>query len=148
MIAKKLSKVSPRYVLLIEDNALHAELVTEILDAHCGPVIVHAVDAFHDAVEFLRQNDYHCVVTSAKVNDELLLEWIGRLIRFVGKTPIVAIAGSGNEREAAELIKRGVRDYLVKTRESLEHLPGILKRHILTAKPALRRHRQGVLQMK
>lgn len=127
-------KEHPKYVLLIEDNGLHAELVTEILDVHCGPVIVHAVNDFSDAEDFLKQNSYQCLVTSERVNGEALLPAIERLRRLSRDTPIVVVAGSGDEHEAAELIKRGVHDYLIKNRDTLERLPGILKHHILTSK--------------
>ena len=43
----------PRYVLIIEDNVHHAELLTELLDRHFAPVIIHTVDSFSDGMEFL-----------------------------------------------------------------------------------------------
>ena len=101
-------------------------------------MIVHTVDTFHDATEFLKQNTYHCLVTSGKVNGEKLLSAIERLMSFSRSSPIVVIAGSGNEHEAAELIKRGVYDYLIKSRETLERLPQVLKHHIFNSKKSRR----------
>lgn len=132
-----------RYVLLIEDNVHHAELVTELLDRHLAPVIVHTVDAIADAALFLERQGYDLVLSDASVRDEPLLAHIDRLLELAQGAPLIVIAGSGDERIAAELTRRGVSEYLVKTREALEALPALITRHVGHRRsPSPRAHRR------
>lgn len=130
--AKKVTK--PRYVLVIEDNVHHAELLTELLDRHLSPVIIHTVDTVEDGLEFVGQSSYDLILTDGIIADNPITDEIPKLSEIAGNTPIIVISGQGDESLAARLIKKGASEYLSKTRETLENLPEILHKHLLRKK--------------
>jgi DNA-binding NtrC family response regulator len=134
MASKKTSAKRPLYVLIIEDNVHHAELLTEVLDRHFAPVVIHTVDTVKDGIEFAGQSSYDLIITGAVVRDAPMTDAIPRLARLAANAPIVVISGRGDEMLAAELIKSGATEYLVKTRETLDALPSILGTHIAASR--------------
>ncbi len=131
MAKRKSVLKKPRYVLIIEDNVHHAELLTEILDRHFAPVIIHTVDTMEDGLEFSAQSIYDLLLTGAVIKDKPITDALPRLAKLAEGAPLIVISGRGDERLAAELIKRGATEYLVKTRETLDHLPELLDRHLI-----------------
>ncbi len=120
----------PHYVLLIEDTAEHAELLTELLDRECSPVIVHAVDSYEQAGNFLQQSSYDLILSDAQVKQQALHQQIDSLLEYAKDTPFIVVTGSGDEQLAAQLIRAGITEYLVKTRDTLASLPALLKKHL------------------
>jgi DNA-binding NtrC family response regulator len=128
----------PFYILVIEDNVHHAELLTELLDRHFAPVIIHTVDSIEDGIEFAVQANYDLILTDGVIADQPITDQIPKLCELSRDAPVIIISGQGDESLAARLIKRGASEYLPKTKETLEKLPEILKKH-LTAKKVRRR---------
>lgn len=126
---RKTKRTRPRYVLIIEDNVHHAELLTEVLDRHFAPVIIHTVDTIEDGLEFVSQSGYDLILTAGVVRDTPIVNSIPVLSAKSGGTPIVVISGRGDEKLAAEIIKKGAVEYLGKTRETLENLSTLLEKH-------------------
>lgn len=129
MAARVVKKSRPRYVLVIEDNVHHAELITETLDRYFAPIIIHTVDTVQDGIDFASRSDYDLIITGGIVSSAIVAEHIPKIVRVSEGTPIIVISGRGDERLAAEFIKRGAAEYYSKTRETLEGLPGILEKH-------------------
>ena len=123
MVTKHKKVKKPRYVLLIEDNVHHAELLTELLDRNFAPVIIHTVDTIEDGLEFARKSNYDLILTDGIINEMPIMDSMGKLVESAGSAPVVVISGRGDERLAAGLIQQGAAEYFVKTRESLESLP-------------------------
>ena len=130
----------PRYVLIIEDNVNHAELLTEILDRHFAPIIIHTVDTIKDGIEFASQLNYDLILSAAVIHEEPISPYVRKLARLAGTTPIIVISGRGDERLAAELIKLGVTEYFSKTRETLEQLASIFEKHLRHKRRAKQPH--------
>lgn len=130
MVKKTTQSRKPCYVLIIEDNVHHAEILTEVLDRHFAPVVIHTVDTIEDGIEFAGKSHYHLILTGAIIREVPASDAISKISKLAGGTPIVVISGKGDESLAAELIKRGATEYLVKTRETLENLPELLRKHI------------------
>lgn len=128
-MAAKRGHVS-RAVLVVEDNVNHAELINELLDRSFAPVVIHTVDSFGSALKFLHENQYELILTAGQVRGERILEYVQRLIEQGSGVPLIVITGSGDEHLAAELTRHGVTEYLVKSRETLELLPSLLKKHL------------------
>ena len=129
----------PHYVLILESNVHHAELLTEILDRHFAPIIIHTVDTISDGVEFARQANYDLILTDGVVGGTPITDSMPELTRIAGPVPIVVISGRGDEKLAAELIKLGAAEYMVKTRETLEVLPASLDKYLSAKRGAKRR---------
>lgn len=130
MASRSIKGKRPRYVLIIEDNVHHAELLTEVLDRHFAPVIVHTVETIGDAIEFAGQSVYDMIITAGVIHEIPITEALPKLVRISSGTPIIVISGRGDETLAAQFIKRGATEYLGKTRETLENLPSLLEKHL------------------
>ncbi len=123
MPTKRKKTKKPRYILIIEDNVHHAELLTELLDRNFAPVIIHTVDTIEDGLQFAEKSHYDLLLTDGIINENPITDSMAELVKAVGSAPVVVISGRGDERLAAELIQQGASEYFVKTRESLETLP-------------------------
>jgi DNA-binding NtrC family response regulator len=143
MAAKSTKARKPCYVLIIEDNVHHAEILTEVLDRHFAPVVIHTVDTVEDGLEFAEQSDYHLILMGAFVRNAPIIDVIPKLKKLSGDTPLIVISGRGDETLAANLIKKGASEYLVKTRETLDDLPKLLAKHLKGKKPAKRRKKSA-----
>ena len=119
-----------KYVLIIEDNAHHAELIIEILDRHFAPIIIHTVDSVVDGLEFTKQSSYDLILTDAVIGNSPITEYMPKLSKTAAETPIIVISGRGDESLAAKLIKLGASEYLSKTQETLENLSDYLEKHL------------------
>lgn len=126
----KKPKTHSRKVLVIEENPAHAELITEILDKHFTPITIHIVDSTKRAFGLLKENKYNAILTDTVVEESSITLQIKKIHRQYETTPIIVITGSGDETLAAQLIKQGISEYLVKTKESVETLPEILERYL------------------
>lgn len=126
----KTKKSEPCYILVIENNVHHAELITEILDKNFAPVVIHTVDTIEDAFEFVTQSNYDLIISAGVVRDVPLSESIPKLLKLTNDCPIIIISGRSDEKLAAELIKKGAAEYLSKTRETLDNLPQVIRRHL------------------
>jgi len=120
----------PKYILVIEDNGAHAEIVTELLEQHFSPVIINIVDNIELAYSFLEQTTYSLIITNSIVSEVRINKHIQEIKNRFYNIPIILITGSGNEALAAKLIKTGVNEYLSKTIETLDLLPNLLKRYL------------------
>lgn len=134
----------PRYVLIIEDNVHHAELLTELLDRNFAPVIIHTVDTISDGLEFARKSNYDLVLTDGTINETPITDSMKELVESAGSAPVVVISGRGDERLATELIQQGAAEYFVKTRESLESLPTSIGKLLSKAKKHRTRKKSAV----
>lgn len=121
----------PKYVLVLEDNDYHAELLTEVLDRHFSPVIIHIVDTIDAAFEFMGQTEYDLILSDSVIGGIPIIEHIKEIHKSHKDTPFIVITGKGDESLAAKLIKKGVNEYLVKTRETLDSLPHVLEKYLL-----------------
>lgn len=117
-------------ILVLEDNLDHAELITNALEANFSPIDIHTVDTLDNCLEFLSETKYDLVITDCFIQNEPILESLPRICLRAGKAPVIVIAGSGDEKLAAEVIKAGAADYLVKNQDSLNILPKIVARHL------------------
>jgi len=116
-------------ILIIEDNIDHIELLSEVIERNFIPVDIHTVETVDDAIDFLGQTEYDLVFTDLYIESDSIVKQIPHLRSKLGETPIIVITGSGDESLAAEVIKRGATDYLVKNRDSLEKIPGIINKY-------------------
>lgn len=125
----------PALVLVIEDIAEHVDLITEALERECSPVYVEAVDSFAQALQLLQTKRYDLITCGGTVQDEKLNLVIKDFLAAAQGTPFIVITGSGDEALAARLMKKGVSDYVVKNRETLELLPKFFLKYLKTPAP-------------
>ncbi|MFH1654065.1 MAG: response regulator [Pseudomonadota bacterium] len=122
-------RTEPKIVLLIEENASHAELLTEIFDRHFSPIIIHTVDDLDKAIQLLRQNQYDLILSDCMLGETSLLNHFSRLSDMASGTPIIVISGVDDAQMSAKLAKKGAAEYISKRAESLDALPNIISKY-------------------
>ncbi|MCP4663519.1 MAG: response regulator [bacterium] len=123
-------------VLIVDDDEIDRQGVTRYVEKTGLPYALRTAGSKAEALELLRDADsYDVVLLDYELGDGTGLE----LLSSVGTTPAVIITGNGSEQIAAEAMRRGAYDYLVKDpdRYYLELLP-------LTIENVLKRRRSEV----
>lgn len=128
---------APLRVLLVEDHRVDAALLLELLEQLPDgerPTVTH-VDSAARAEQALAVQDYDCVLLDLGLPDGEGVENIER-IRGAGRgAAIVVMTGLDDERRAAESLRRGAQEYLVKgqldSAALMRHLRHAIQRHLL-----------------
>ena len=114
-------------ILLIEDEADHAELIGRALQgSHSQYEIVHARN-LGAAREMLMLSVPDLALVDYRLPD-------GRGDEFVasaaGRFPVILLTAFGNERTAVEAIKAGALDYVVKSPEMFADVTHLVQRSL------------------
>ncbi len=115
-------------ILYLEDIPDHVELVTAAMQPQFPGTHVENVSAVHDAVACLQNRQYDVVLTSATLHGNPVIPHLHEVLADAKTAPLIVLSGEGDEKLAANAIKHGAIDYLVKSRESLEVLPYLIQR--------------------
>lgn len=134
--------MDPKIVLIIEDNASHAELITEIFDRHFSPIVIHTVDDFNRAISLLNDNDYDLIISDCLLGESAILTHFAHLKNTAKNIPIIVISGVDDAQMAASLTKLGASDYISKTSESLDQLPSIIAKYFNAKKTTKHKHKR------
>jgi len=104
-------------VLLVEDNEEEARLVSEMLKGvGPHPITVTHVMGLRDALDRLRTTDFSAILLDLTLPDSDGLETFVRARAEVLEAPIVVLTGLADEDLAAQAVRAGAQDYLVKGR--------------------------------
>jgi len=119
-------------ILLLEDSALDAELVTETLADARLPVSVERVVSADEFTRAVRDETWDLILA-----DYLLPAFNGlhalEIARDIARaTPFVFVSGALGEEVAVEALKRGATDYVLK--DKLDRLPGTVLRALAEAR--------------
>ncbi|HEV2426217.1 MAG TPA: ATP-binding protein [Terriglobia bacterium] len=130
--------MNPLNVLIIEDSAPDAELSIRQLRKNGFEVSADVVDTREAAVKRLRSKPYDVVLT-----DYHLPGWTGielvDLVKTEGlEVPVILVTGAVGDETAADCMRRGVADYVLKNR--LVRLPQAVR--MALQEKALRADRQ------
>jgi PAS domain S-box-containing protein len=101
-------------VLLVEDNAADARLVTEFLHEAPKRFAVTHTPLLRDACEFLAAGDFNAVVLDLGLPDSQGLDTLHRTRAAAGGTPVIVLTGLDDEALAIDAVVNGAQDYLVK----------------------------------
>jgi two-component sensor histidine kinase len=132
-------------ILLLEDSALDAELVTEALIDAGLPVSIERVVSADEFTRAVRDESWDLILA-----DYLLPAFNGlnalEIAREVARaTPFVFVSGALGEEVAVEALKRGATDYVLK--DKLDRLPATVLRALAEARERGERKRaQDALQ--
>ena len=119
-------------LLIIEDDADQRDLIRETLEDHFGPGTVIGVDSrraalAEDLASFdLILSDYNLPDGSGM---DLLTEVKARCT-----TPVILVTGENVGHTAAEAIRRGATDYVVKVGDYLFTIPLVVEKNLTVAK--------------
>ncbi len=118
------------YVLLVEDEAAHAELVRRAFEERGGEICLSIVSSLAEARTHLTSHHPPMLI----IADWRLPDGDGLDLLVVDRehmiAPLVLMTSHGNERIAVEAMKAGALDYVVKSEETLADMPHLAARAI------------------
>ncbi len=116
-------------VLILEENTDHLELLTSILEEHFTPIDIHTVESIEDCLDFLEKGGYHLVFTGYYIHSTPITERLESIVLNAAGAPVIVISGSGDEAIAAQAIKLGASEYLVKNKKTMEKIPSLVAKY-------------------
>lgn len=119
-------------LLIIEDDADQRELIRETLEDHFGRGTVVSVGNRHSALA-LDLNSFNLILSDYNLPDGCgmgLLEDI----RACCQTPVIMVTGENVGHTAAEAIRRGATDYVVKFGDYLFTIPLVVEKNLTVDK--------------
>lgn len=123
------------HILYLEDNPDHVALVEGVLQPQFPGSRIDNTTHMAEALASLTRQRYDVVLVCAELNHGPLDQHLEELSGSAQGSPLIVIAGAGDEKKAANAIKHGATDYLIKSRESLEVLPYLIQRLLKKHRP-------------
>lgn len=113
-------------ILLLEDEAAHAELIRRAFD-HETHFVLNIVNTLTDAKAAINENPPDLIITDFLLPDGKGTELLAA-DETSGQFPAIIITSHGNEQIAVDAIKGGAIDYVVKSDVTFMDMPHIAKR--------------------
>jgi two-component system cell cycle response regulator len=119
-------------LLIIEDDADQRELIRETLDDYFGPGTCSGVGSLQAA---LRQElgSFDLILSDYNLPDSSSLQLIEEIRRRC-LTPVILVTGENACHLAAEAIRKGATDYIVKMGDYLFTIPLVVEKNLAVAK--------------
>ncbi|HEY8515275.1 MAG TPA: response regulator [Candidatus Binatia bacterium] len=115
------------YVLLVEDNPRHAELIRDELEIELPEVSVVVAPGVGEAREALDQRRFDLVILDFRLPDGDGLEILRQLKSEGRQEPVVFVTTSSSTTIAVEAMKIGAEDYIVKEEGYVSVLPFVVR---------------------
>ena len=115
------------HILLVEDEAAHAELVQRAFEARQDAARLSVVSTLAAARVFLTQHAPDLIIADWRLPDGEGVELMTASNPSLD-LPIIIMTSYGNERIAVNVMKAGALDYVVKSQETLVDMPHIAAR--------------------
>ena len=119
-------------LLVIEDDADQRELIQETLEDHFGAGTVSGVTSIADALR-LDLATFDLILCDYNLPDGTGLDFLEK-IQSRCQTPVILVTGENVGRTAAEAVRRGATDYVVKFGDYLFTIPLIVEKNLTVAK--------------
>ena len=116
-------------VLLLEDEAAHAEAIRRALESSAGDLKVHIVGSLKEFRDYIAANTPDIALLDMVLPDGNGID----LLRSTPESnafPMLILTSHGNEKAAVDALKAGALDYVVKSPEVFADLPRILTRNL------------------
>lgn len=115
-------------VLLVEDDADQAELVTRTLRRQDSPFIVTTVRDGPACLDAMTLGSYSIILLDYSLPRMTGLEVLTEIRKSGAPTPVVMVTGQGNERVAVEAMRIGAADYIIKSGGYLTTLATVVRK--------------------
>lgn len=124
--------MSEMQLLIIEDDPDQRELIRETLEDYFGVGTTVAVET---GVEALEQplEAFELILTDYNLPDQSGMELLEKISRRC-TTPVIMVTGENVAYIAAEAIRKGATDYVVKTGDYLFTIPLVVEKNLTMAK--------------
>jgi len=117
------------HILLVEDDAAHAELIQRAFEDRGGESKLTVANTLEEARSHLKDFKPTLIIADWRLPDgdssELLSEEHNK-----SNPPVIIMTSYGNERNAVDVMKSGALDYIVKSSESMTDMPHIAENAI------------------
>ena len=118
----------PIHVLYVDDNRLDRELVRDALEKEHGGFCITEAASRPEFEARLAEGGYDLVLTDFDILGFEGLEVIDAVHALDPTMPVVIVTGTGSEEVAAEAMRRGAADYVIKTPHHIRRLPFTVQR--------------------
>ena len=119
-------------LLIVEDDADQRDLIRETLEGHFGPGTVTAVETRAAALA-LDVASFSLILTDYNLADGCGMDLLDE-VRRRSDTPVVMVTGENVGRIAADAVRHGATDYVVKTGDYLFTIPLVIEKNLAMAK--------------
>ena len=116
-------------VLIVDDDAEHAEMVTEFLKIS-GPFVTDWAENVVTLWGYLESKPYDIILLDYRMPDGNGLDALVEINNRNYKVPVIMVTGQGNERVAVRAMQLGAVDYLIKGSNHLVTLPALIQKAI------------------
>jgi PAS domain S-box-containing protein len=116
------------YILLVEDEPAHAELVQRAFELRADPARLVCAGSLAEARDCLAATPPQLIIADWRLPDGESLELLHGAA--AATIPMIIMTSYGSEHVAVEAMKAGVLDYIVKSEEVLLDMPHIAQRAI------------------
>ncbi len=134
---------SPVRILYVDDYPLDRELVRDALEKENGGFEVVEAASRADFEAILARGDFDLVLSDFNILGFEGLQVLEAVRAKDPNLPVIIVTGTGSEEVAAEAIKRGAADYVIKTPSHIQRLPHTI--HAALKKKQLELERQQAI---
>ena len=140
------------HILLVEDEAAHAELITRSFDKQNGKFNIRIVRTISEARNYLEDHRPSLIISDWRLPDGEGTSLIN-MKNDCPTIPVIIMTSHGNERVAVNAIKNGALDYVVKSDVALSEMHHTAERalrewdHLTHRRKAEKELHQRVLEL-
>ena len=113
----------PLRILYVDDYALDRELVRDALEKEAGGFELVEAASRADFETALAQGNFDLVLSDFNILGFEGLQVLEAVHLKKPNLPVIIVTGTGSEEVAADAIKRGAADYVIKTPKHIQRLP-------------------------
>ncbi|GIW76773.1 MAG: diguanylate cyclase response regulator [Phycisphaerae bacterium] len=124
--------MQPLKLLMIEDDADQRELVREIIEDHFGKNTVICAGSRTEALRH-RLSDFDLILMDFNLPDATGMELLTEITSHCNK-PVIMVTGENSGEMAAEAIRKGATDYVVKVGDYMFTIPLVIEKNLTVAK--------------
>ena len=134
----------PIRILYVDDSPLDRELVRDSLEKEHGGFQVDEAASRADFEAILAKGGFDLVLSDFNILGFEGLQVLEAVRAKDPNMPVIIVTGTGSEEVAAEAIKRGAADYVIKTPSHIQRLPHTI--HAALEKMQLEQERRQALE--
>jgi len=127
--------VKPVRILYVDDSVLDRELVRDAFEQEGGRFAITEASSWSEFNACLAEGPYDVVLTDFNIRGVEGIQILDQVKSKMPDVPVVIITGTGSEQVAAETMRRGAADYVIKSTRHIRRLPfaidAVLTRHRL-----------------
>jgi two-component system cell cycle response regulator len=124
--------MEPMHLLIVEDDPDQRQLIVETLEEHFGSTTVKAVECGAAALQ-LDLAAFDLILTDFNLPDISGMDLLEKIHQRCS-TPVIMVTGENVGQMAAEAIRRGAMDYVVKFGDYLFTIPLVVEKNLTVAK--------------